>query len=95
MSRTRVPNVNASLLREIRMAYQLVFGKQELKQSASARSESPMLKCCFCLNVRKNEPSPAITVLNGQAVCHDHMYYVQGGSYTAVLTQIKRDEVKS
>jgi hypothetical protein len=53
------------------------------------------LKCVFCLYVRKDNPEPAITIMNGQAVCDDHSYYVQGGEFARALTIIQRDELRN
>jgi len=49
------------------------------------------LKCCLCLHHRIPEDSDgnAITIINGQAVCYQHMGYVQGGQFTRVLGAIK------
>jgi hypothetical protein len=52
------------------------------------------LKCVFCFFVRK-EPVQALTVMNGQAVCYNHSYYVQGGEFMRALTIIQRDEQRN
>lgn len=53
------------------------------------------LKCVFCYFVRREHPEPAITVMNGQAVCDDHTYYVQGGEFTRILRLIAGDELRT
>lgn len=53
-----------------------------------------MLYCTFCMYVRKEENKPAITIVNGQAVCEDHAYYVQGGEHGRILAVIRLDEKK-
>jgi len=50
------------------------------------------LYCAFCLKVRKNDLNRAVTIINGQACCMDHMYYVQGGEYNRILAIIEGDE---
>lgn len=52
------------------------------------------LYCGFCLVVRKDDLSRAITIINGQACCFDHMYYVQGNEFNRILAIIKSDEQK-
>lgn len=56
------------------------------------------LSCAFCRVVRPKPPEgynyPAVTVINGQAVCDDHAYYVQGGEHGHILAIIKLDEEK-
>ena len=47
------------------------------------------LKCCFCLHIR-TRAERAVTILNGHAVCYDHMTYVQGGDFSASLAAAKR-----
>jgi hypothetical protein len=51
------------------------------------------LYCVFCLEVRKNDLQRAVTIMNGQACCFDHLYYVQGGEYSRILKIIKLDEL--
>lgn len=52
------------------------------------------LYCVFCMYVRKEENKPAVTIMNGQAVCEDHAYYAQGGELSRILAVIKLDEEK-
>lgn len=52
------------------------------------------LYCGFCLTIRASAPDKAITIMNGQACCRDHMYYVQGGEFNRILAYIKLDEKK-
>jgi hypothetical protein len=89
----RTPNVNASLLHEFRM-----IAEQILQFRPKAKSHhSSGLKCAFCITIRKDKPNDALTVINGQSVCHDHMYYMQdsnAGPYIRIKTIITRDEVK-
>jgi len=48
------------------------------------------LKCCLCLHIR-TRAERAVTILNGQAVCYDHMTYVQGSSvFSVALAAAKR-----
>lgn len=85
--------INASLIREARMIYQNLFGgRAPGPQAKSATMHFPTLKCGFCIVVRKKRPEDAITVVNGHACCHDHMYYAQGGDFNTVLIRIQRDE---
>lgn len=51
------------------------------------------IKCVFCFFVRK-ETVQAAFVMNGQGVCYDHSYYVQGGEFMRALAIIQRDEAK-
>lgn len=87
--------INASLIREARMIYQHLFGRPPGQSKAqSASMHFPALKCGFCIVVRKKRPEDALTIVNGQAVCHDHMYHAQGGEFTTILARVQRDEVK-
>ena len=52
------------------------------------------LYCAFCLVVRKDDLSRAVTICNGQACCFDHLYYVQGAEFNRILAIIKLDEAK-
>lgn len=56
------------------------------------------IQCTFCMAVRPQPPAghvwPATTIMNGQAVCEDHAYYVQGGEHGRILALIKLDEEK-
>lgn len=88
--------INASLIREARMIYQNIFGRAPAGPKAkSASLHFPTLKCGFCITVRKRKPEDAITVVNGQACCHDHMYYAQGGDFNDILARVKRDETRA
>lgn len=84
--------INASLIREARMIYQNVFGRAPGPQPKSAAMHFPTVKCGFCIIVRKKRPEDALTIVNGHACCHDHMYYAQGGDFNSVLARIQRDE---
>jgi len=50
------------------------------------------LYCCLCLHARAGTANDAVTVINGQAVCYDHMGYVQGGQFTIALGLVKEQE---
>jgi hypothetical protein len=56
------------------------------------------ISCAFCRVVRAKPPQgfnwPATTIINGQAVCDDHAYYVQGGEHGRILAIISLDEEK-
>ena len=52
------------------------------------------IKCVFCFFVRK-ETVEAVFIMNGQGVCYDHSYYVQGGEFMRALAIIQRDEARS
>lgn len=80
MSRGRVPNVNASLLHELRMVIQqFIGGRQENYYSmriAEARAKAqpaPTLKCSFCVGV----PADAVFIVNGHSVCARHKTQAQ------------------
>lgn len=60
--------INASLIREIRMAYQHLFGR-----SPGMATSYSTLKCSFCLRNEKKKPQDAITVRNGNALCATHI----------------------
>lgn len=71
MRRTTIhPNVNASLIHEIRMIVESFF----LTRSFSLGSKkSPALKCASCLKIGNPKPQVAVTISNGQAVCQAHL----------------------
>jgi hypothetical protein len=50
------------------------------------------LYCCLCLHSGAEVAKHACTVINGQAVCYEHMGYVQGGKFSAALGLVKREE---
>lgn len=52
------------------------------------------LHCSICLYVRTGVAPEAVTVINGQAVCYDHMGYVAGGGHSSAL-RIALNELKS
>lgn len=52
------------------------------------------LFCAFCIVVRKDDVKKAETIINGQAVCGDHFYYVQGGEHGRIVAVIRLDEGK-
>lgn len=53
--------------------------------------------CAICYYVVAEngggEPRRAETTINGQAVCADHMDYVQGGSFAVALNLVRAHEV--
>lgn len=49
------------------------------------------LDCCFCLRL-SNKPKVAVTVQNGQAVCGEHIYYVQNGDFGRIRDTIQREK---
>lgn len=55
------------------------------------------LVCCFCIHIPGAGWQPAVTVINGQAVCADHMGIAQGGDFSVklalLLTQKIADDV--
>ena len=63
----------------------------ELVRTLLAPKPRLKLYCVFCYFVR-DEPSLAITIMNGQAICDDHSYYTQGGEFTKTLIMVKNDE---
>jgi hypothetical protein len=106
MARRTPPHVNASLIREGRMIFQQlsgIFGTANSRPTnfndvmvaeaaaKAAKKAQPSLYCAFCLHVRKTNPDPAMTVINGHAVCSDHSYYVQGEKFNRILEIIKGD----
>lgn len=50
------------------------------------------LLCAICIHTKLGEPNPAITIINGQAVCEPHMGYVQGGVFTRFLIAVKKQD---
>lgn len=74
--RSNVPNVNASLIREIRMIAQQFFRHKDTEAFLGSRSQKPsiaVLKCAPCLRANRKKPHDAITIDNGRAVCEEHM----------------------
>lgn len=53
---------------------------------------SEALRCCLCLHAREGVAPEADTVINGQAVCYDHMGYVQGGLFSQALATVREHE---
>lgn len=43
------------------------------------------LYCCFCLHIPGADSNHACTIINGLAVCYDHMGIAQGGDFTVKL----------
>lgn len=75
MSRGRVPNVNASLIREARMLYQQFFaGRPNLTLRTPATPKAPVLKCGFRCS------QDALYVINGWSVCRLHEGKARGAS---------------
>lgn len=80
MSRSGIPpQINASLIREARMIFKTFMAHRTTDRFNSAnygKQSTPQvisLTCSFCLKSEKRVPEPAITVTNGNAVCHLHM----------------------
>lgn len=83
MSRTygpgrNIPNVNASLIRELRMIVNQFFRTKENINfdNSFKRPEKThviALTCEPCLRSAATTPEPAITVSKGFAVCHRHL----------------------
>lgn len=51
-----------------------------------------MLHCAVCLYIREGVAEEAITVMNGYAVCEDHMGIVRGGTDAIYYAISARDE---
>jgi hypothetical protein len=56
-----------------------------------ATAAASVLACSLCLFTR-TEANAAVTVLNGQAVCEDHLGYVQGGDHFIALRTVRLQE---
>lgn len=70
------PQINASLMRELRMVFKTFMAHRTTdRYNANAYSKPQVisLTCALCLKSEKKMPEPAITVMNGNAVCHLHM----------------------
>ncbi len=50
-------------------------------------------QCAICLFIIGNGARLADTTINGQAVCLDHVAYVQGGSHAVALNLARAHEV--
>jgi hypothetical protein len=64
------PRINASLMHELRMIATSFFAGRNSKPLLAEKLS--VLKCSICLGVR-NKPQDAITIMNGQAVCMEHL----------------------
>ena len=61
-----------------KMAEQIFAGyDRDLKEN--------VLDCCFCIHLPTPDMNTARTVINGLAVCDDHMGIAQGGDFSAKL----------
>lgn len=89
--RSNVPNVNASLIREVRMIAQQFFRHKNFFEPRYQAPKIPALKCCFCRDVKK-KPQEATEVIQGYSVCPNHASYVRGDEYTSILRAIQRFE---
>lgn len=49
------------------------------------------LYCAVCLLAREGDAYPAQTVINGQAVCADHVGYADGGELDLIIAQAQKD----
>lgn len=78
MSRSRYGyNVNASLLREVRMIFQHFFSSRESQafwnsRKPAAPKSSPPLQCVGCIRERRSVVKNAIAVSQGNSVCEEH-----------------------
>lgn len=81
MSRRVPPHINASLIREMRMIAQQLFGGREdnyyamrasearaKAQAEAAKAQAVMLKCGKCMEIT-SKPNDAITIYKGTALC--------------------------
>lgn len=88
MSRNGIPNqLNASLIREVRMIAQQFFRSKENStfwetyhgrtKAAAPTPPTLHLKCARCFGLRKSKPDlipkDAVTMFEGTAVCEDHI----------------------
>jgi hypothetical protein len=49
------------------------------------------LYCAFCAHIPSAGSIEAYTVINGQAVCYDHMGIAQGGDFSIKLGVLLRE----
>lgn len=84
MSRNGIPTqLNASLIREVRMIAQQFFRSREntgfwngYHGKTSATPEAPALKCARCVGLKRRgqtKVNDAITLFEGTALCEDHL----------------------
>lgn len=80
MSRQYGSNVNASLIRELRMIAQNFFRHKEDMSfwgSRSSAPSAPAMKCARCLGTKKGNPqlrvNDAVTIFDGTALCEAHV----------------------
>ncbi|MFL6416774.1 MAG: hypothetical protein ACJ74Y_14015 [Bryobacteraceae bacterium] len=72
------PAVSASLIHEVRMIAENFFRQKTMQSMYSGKKEkNSSLSCAVCLHVRKGKAKAAITILDGYAVCADHLGNVQ------------------
>jgi hypothetical protein len=50
------------------------------------------LYCSLCLHAKTGLADKAETIINGHAVCYDHMGYVQGGEWSLALAALLREK---
>lgn len=86
MPRSRGPNVNASLIHEVRMFAQQFFGGRPSNLHSAPFAENrtrppvclhPVLKCALCTGI---EPRFAEFVINGFSVCVVHADKARGAT---------------
>lgn len=65
-------NVNASLIREVRMIATRFFETRPSTPRLRSVPTLPSLLCNLCLHELRNKPKDAVTIVNGQAVCMEH-----------------------
>lgn len=96
---SRLPNVNASLIHEIRMVAQEFFhsreGRRVMRPKYAEVVNNQPLECSFCLAIRKNA-NKANTIIDGYAVCFEHAQspFVRSPDFLARLHRIKEAESK-
>jgi hypothetical protein len=72
------PAVSASLIHEVRMIAENFFRQKTMQSMYSGKKEkNSSLSCAVCMLVRKGKAKAAVTILEGTAVCADHLSSVQ------------------
>lgn len=67
-------------------------GTQGPRTEAEAPGDRWRLVCAVCLYVRTGIAADAVTVVEGYAVCDDHVGYVaQGEQFHSILTAARRE----
>jgi hypothetical protein len=88
------PRVNASLLHEARMILTQLFGgrvdnyySMRAAEAQAKAQEGTKLACALCLHIRVGKANPAITVIDGFAICEDHIGRVQSSKLSSMINQ--------